>query len=166
MPSSVAGIGPELHPDIEPLAFLLGTWVGGGTGEYPTIASFGYREEIRFWHIGKPYIAYTHSAWGLDDGRPMHGETGFLRLPGGAVAVELVVAHPNGIAEVSVGTIDGHRLRLRSTAVTAAPTAKRHDAVARAIDVDGDVLRYTLEMAAVGQPLVIHLAATLRRRSP
>jgi hypothetical protein len=44
------------------------------------------------------------------------------------------------------------------------PTAEDDvTALRRRVEVDGDVLRYTLDMAACGNPLVRHLEAELRR---
>jgi hypothetical protein len=77
--------------------------------------------------------------------------------------VELVLAHPTGVVEIEEGALDGQRLSLATTAVLGTTTAKRVDALAREVIVDGDVLAYTVAMAAVGQPLQHHLAATLRR---
>jgi hypothetical protein len=42
-------------------------------------------------------------------------------------------------------------------------TAKPVTALQRTFDLAGDRLSYTVAMAAVGQPLRHHLAATLRR---
>jgi nitrobindin-like protein len=155
-------VNPPLHPDVEVLAFLLGEWRGEGRGEYPTIESFGYREEVVLGHVGKPFVSYTQRTWALDDGRPLHTEAGYLRpQPDGGL--ELVIARPSGLVEVDEGVIHGGRVELASTLIGRTPSAKEVTEVRRVLDVDGDVMRYQLEMAAVGQPRQFHLEAELRR---
>ena len=149
-----------LHPDVEPLAFLLGTWEGEGRGEYPTIPSFEYRETVTFGHVGKPFLAYAQRT--TRDGVPSHAEVGYLRSVGGG-RVELVLAHPTGIAEVEEGTVDGSRLELRTTGVVRSGSAKDVAALERSLVVDGDTLSYTVRMAAVGLPLQHHLSAVLEK---
>src|SRR5207244_4178958 len=140
---SKVGTESALHPDVAPLAFLLGKWVGEGRGSYPTIKPFEYGEEVRFWQVGKPFLAYAQRTWALDDGRPLHAETGYWRPrpPGG---VELVLAHPTGIVEVAEGTVDRHRIRLQTSAIGRTSTAKEVTALGRTIEVDGPVLTYTV----------------------
>ncbi len=152
----------SLHPDAVPLEFLLGNWSGAGTGQYPTIATFRYGEEIRFWHVGKPFLAYSQRTWSLDDGRPLHGEAGYWRTqPGGRV--ELVLAHPTGLVEIEEGIVDGTRIDLTSSLVGRTSSAVEVSSLARRLTVEGGALTYTLDMAAAGQRSQLHLTAELRR---
>jgi len=153
---------PALHPGVAPLEFLLGTWSGEGEGRYTTIEPFRYGEEIRFWHTGKPFVAYSQRTWALDDGRPMHVETGYWRYSADG-RVELVLAHPTGLVEVEEGSLSGTVVTLASTAVVRTSSAKEVTSLARHLAVEGDALTYRLDMAAVGQPDQVHLVATLRR---
>jgi hypothetical protein len=156
----------DLHPDVEELAPLLGTWAGRGAGKYPTIQPFEYVEEVVFSHVGKPFLAYAQKTNAVADGRPLHAEIGYLRVPQPG-RVELVLAHPNGIAEIDVGTYsvtgDLIEVELFSTTIGLAPSAKEVTALGRSFRLDGDELSYTLRMGAVGQPLQDHLAAVLHR---
>jgi hypothetical protein len=157
---------PELHPSLAPVAVLLGTWVGEGAGEYPTIDSFGYREEITFAHVGKPFLIYNQKTRALDDGRPLHAETGYVRVPA-AGRIELVLAHPTGVTEIAEGTIavadDALDIELSATTIGLTSSAKSVTALGRSFHIAGDELTYTLRLGAVGLPLQHHLAATLRR---
>jgi hypothetical protein len=153
-----------MHPDVESIAFLLGAWRGEGQGVYPTIASFAYGEEIRFAALpGKPFLAYQQRTWALDDQRPLHAETGYWRpKPDGRL--EVVLAHPTGIAEIEEGTVDGRTIDLTATSIALATTAKEVKGLSRRFELGGDgVLRYEVHLAAAGQALQGHLTAELRR---
>ena len=156
----------DLHPDIAVLAPLLGTWTGRGSGEYPTIEPFEYTEEVTFGHVGKPFLSYGHRTRSVPDGRPMHAETGFVRVPAPG-RIEWVLAHPTGVTEIEEGALtvaaDVIDMEMAATTIGRTSSAKDVNALSRSIRVDGDTLTYTVRMGAVGQPLQHHLAATLHR---
>ncbi len=157
---------PPQHPDIEPIAFLLGTWSGTGRGDYPTIEPFEYAETVSFTHIGKPFLRYdqrTHRINAQEAGMPLHGEAGYLRV--GSGLVELVIAQPTGIVEIHEGRVDGTRLELSCRLVRGTNSAVDVTDVDRRITVSGDTLSYELWMTAVGQQHQFHIAADLQREA-
>lgn len=158
------GAGP--HPDLAPLAFLLGRWEGAGVGGYPTIESFQFGQEISFSHNGKPFLIYSSRTWRLDEegniGQPLATEAGFWRpQPDGAV--EVLLAHPTGITEIYLGTVSGQRVDLATDAVARTASAKEVTAGRRLYGMIGEDLGYAYDMAAVGQPLQSHISAQLKR---
>ena len=154
---------PAAHPAIAPVAWLLGTWRGEGQGSFPTIQPFSYGEELRFWHVGKPFVAFSQRTWALDDGRPLHAESGYWRpQPDGSV--ELVLAEPSGFASIYQGRASEGRIELVTATIASAPTAKEVTEVVRTYELREDgLLAFTMAMAAVGVPRTHHLAAELRR---
>lgn len=151
-----------LHPDLVEIAFLLGTWRGEGEGTWPGGDAFRYGEELAFEHVGEPYLVYSQRSWSPDDGTPIHLERGFVR-PAGRGRVELVLAHPLGIAEISEGAVRDHAIDVATTSVALAGTAKAVTELRRAIEVVGDELRYELHMAMRDIPLTSHVRSRLGR---
>ena len=105
-------IPQNIHPSCARLAWLIGTWVGNGHGEYPGIEPFQFGQEVIFQQDGRPFIHYFSRAWITDaEGntiRPAAQETGFLR-PQEDGTLEVVMTHNLGFVEV---WLDGAQLTL------------------------------------------------------
>lgn len=154
-------MSPDLPPSLEPLAFLIGSWSGEGEGEYPGFDPFRYTEELSFEYVGDPFLLVTESSW-TPDGAPLHFERGTLR-PVGDGRVDLTLAHPIGVAEVSEGTVEGRNVDLRSTAVVRTATGSPVTEIERRYRMDGERLSYELDMAMEGVARTFHVRATLAR---
>jgi hypothetical protein len=153
-----------VHPELEPIAFLLGTWAGEGEGDWPSSGPFRYGEEMSFEQVGEPFLLYSQRSWATG-GEPLHFERGFLR-PVGAGRVELVLAHPLGIVEVAEGSVSANAIDVTSTTVATTATGSPVTELRRRFDLEGDVLRYELEMAMRDVPLTRHLKGELKRATP
>jgi hypothetical protein len=163
--------GPDLHPALLGLLPYVGVWRGRGGGEYPTIQGFGYAQEVRFSHDGRPFLFYESRAWLIeDDGtpiRPAFREVGWWRpvQRDGKVTdeLEVLLTAPIGVMELYVGRIDGLKVELVTDAVVRTVTAKEVNAGQRLYGIVDGALLYAHEMAAAGQPMTPHLSAKLLR---
>lgn len=155
----------DLHPEVVPLADLIGTFEGSGHGHYPTISDFDYRERVTFSHVGKPMLGYAQATTSADGTRPLHSESGYLRVTGEGT-VEFALALPTGHVELGTGTTrrEGDELVVElHSQVHGTPTAKPVEATSRVFRLRGDTLRYVFSMAAMGQPEQEHLTGELTR---
>ncbi len=157
--------GPALHGDLAPLAFLVGAWEGDGTGDYPNVEPFRYRERTTCTHDGRPFLWYEQRTWraGPDGNEmPSHTELGFLRGYADG-RVEAVIALTGGTSEVAVGEARDNRLSLASHAIGRTPSAKEVTGLWRVVALEGDELHVTVDMAAVGSARTFHLDVRLRQ---
>ena len=145
---------------------LSGTWTGEGTGEYPTIATFRYREALTFTSgEGKPYLHYEQRTWKKEvtgNELPSHWETGFWRILS-SNEVELISAQASGRIEVARGPFtlieDGLTFSVRSSLIA---NNTRVEQTWREFTLQGGHLQYSLQMQTSAVPtLTLHLQAQL-----
>ena len=158
---------PDLHPALEHLAFLVGDWHGLGVLGYPTVQEARYEQQVSFEHDGRPFLSYSSRTWLIDDVgeriRPSGTESGFWRPGKQPRDVEVLIAHPTGLVELSVGEVVFHKIELVTDLLARTETAKEVTALKRLYGlVEGD-LAYAIDMAAVGQGLQAHLSARLTK---
>ena len=149
------------------IALLIGTWAGEGRGGFPTVKSFDYRETLTFTHRDEKSLAYEQHTRKRYEGQTewliSHWENGFIRI---LESGELEMTNAQiGRTEVLIGSIEPLdkiiRIRFVSKTITNDP---RMVSSARTFELDGDALRYEMEMqtTAVDQ-LTSHLKIELQR---
>ena len=162
--------------ELAPISWLIGHWVGVGTGQYPTIEDFRFGQEISFSTDGRPFLTYWSRSWLLDDEgtriRPLASESGFVR-PRPENHLEMQLSHPTGYSEIWYGKVEitgieqaqitGARAEMRTDLVARTQSAKEYTEGYRLYGLVEGKLLWTFDMGAMGQPVSNHLAATLHR---
>jgi hypothetical protein len=142
----------KLTTSIQVLNCLEGTWTGDGRGQFPTVTSFDYRETLVFTRRDEKTLAYEQRTQKRYDGQTewleSHWENGFIRtLESGEL--ELTSAQI-GRTEVLIGSIESvgtlFRIHFVSRTITNDP---RMVSSARRFELEGDALRYEMEMHTI-----------------
>lgn len=149
------------------LADLEGVYFGPGHGSYPTIESFDYLETLTLNSDGRPFLTLTQATTTADGEKKLHSEAGFLRKSPDGV-LELSIAHAFAVVEMAVGEMveEGGviTLTLDSTGLISGPRAKSIEQTRRVYRFEGDQVRTEMYMAAVEQPMQLHLISHLQRK--
>ena len=121
----------DIHPDLAPIAWMIGRWEGNGKAAYPGIEGFDFGQQIDFAHNGGNYLHYLSQMFEVDDDgmaiRPLDMETGFWR-PQSDGSLEVVMCNPAGYAEVWYGSITGSKIELATDAVVRTASAEDYAA--------------------------------------
>lgn len=146
---------------------LEGNWTGEGRGGYPTVTSFDYRETLIFTRRDEKSLAYEQRTQKRYDGQSewfvSHWENGFIRvLESGEL--ELINAQL-GRSEVLTGTVESSDSTLKILFVSKTITNDpRMVSSARRFELNGDTLRYEMEMQTTKvEQMTNHLKIALHR---
>ena len=131
------------------VTLLQGTWSGEGRGYFPGVTSFDFRETVTFTRRDEKTLAYEQRSQKLYDGQiewlESHWESGFIRILESG-ELELTSAQI-GRTEVLIGSVEPadavFRIHFVSKSITNDP---RMISSARTFELDGDILRYEMEM--------------------
>ena len=156
----------DLHPDLTPIAWMIGHWEGNGKATYPGTEDYDFGQQIDFAHNGGNYLHYLSQMFEVDDQglaiRPLDMETGFWR-PQNDGGLEVVMCHPAGYAELWYGWIVGPKIELATDTVVRTASAEEYAAGQRLYgNVAGELL-WTFDKAAHGHSLQTHMWGRLRR---
>ena len=148
------------------LRLLDGDWRGFGTGGFPTIESFEYREHLQVRIVeGHEVLHYFQNTWRID-GDEEHGshiETGFISVEDDG-HVLVLSSQGSDRVEVLRGAVDpaddGFTLSLRSTDLF---NDERMVSSWRELRLTDNALTYSMGMATDRVPTEeLHLTAELR----
>ena len=158
--------GPEVSETLLAVLPLLGEWHGEGQAA-GSAGDHRFGQWIRFSHDGRGFLAYESRTWRLTDDGAIVGpdvrESGFWR-PRGQDDVELLVASPEGIVELYVGSArTTTSWELATDVVARTPDAPDVTRAVRLYGIVEGALMYAIDRAGPDGPLRPTMSARLER---
>ncbi|XP_072034233.1 peroxynitrite isomerase THAP4-like [Amphiura filiformis] len=93
--------------NVKSIAWLIGKWESTeATASFPSMQPMPYKEELVFTHVGQPMLNFSFHAWNPQTGKPLHKESGFLRVKPGTNEVAFMCAQNLGIVEIEEGSLN------------------------------------------------------------
>lgn len=141
-------------------------WLVDGTGDEPLPSIL--TSETGYWRLARPHGEGDVGPGMLPPTAPAaivdaDGVEALRDETDGTFPVEVVLAHPTGVAELYYGKARGPRIDLATDYVARTPSAKEHAASSRMYGfVEGDLL-WAWDLAAGGEELASHASARLSR---
>uniref|UniRef100_A0A8D2JLL4 THAP4-like heme-binding domain-containing protein n=1 Tax=Sciurus vulgaris TaxID=55149 RepID=A0A8D2JLL4_SCIVU len=108
-----------MNPVVEPLSWMLGTWLSDplGAGTYPIRQPFQYLEEVSRC-LPKVSTSCKFNSFHPDTHRPLHRQCGFICLKPNTNKVAFVAPPLTGVVEVQEGEVNGQELCIVSHSIT------------------------------------------------
>ncbi len=148
------------------LAWMIGRWEGVGRRTWPGDVDLEFGQQMDIAHNGGDYLHYLSQTFLIDDDgkarEPLGMETGFWRpqLDG---QIEMVMCHPEGVAEIWYGKVTGAKIELVTDTVARTSTAAPYTGGQRLYgQVEGDLL-WTFDKAEGDTPLQSYMWGKLSR---
>jgi hypothetical protein len=161
-------IPSDLHPDLVPLAFLLGRWTGAGVHDFPGSEKCNFGQEVAFTHDGRPFLEYVSHTWVLDaEGkkvRPLETESGYWRIDAER-KVDVTMTRDEGVVEIWTGDLAESKpqIDLVTDAVARLPQAGEYSGGKRLYGyVNGDLM-WVGEKSTPAVPLRAYMSAHLKK---
>ncbi|MEV8094208.1 FABP family protein [Kitasatospora sp. NPDC085879] len=168
-------IPSDLHRDVVPLAFLLGTWEGAGVYDFPGTEKCNFGQEVVFRHDGRPFLEFRSRTWVLDEQgekvRPLENEHAFWRITtnaqgtSGEREIEVSSVRDDGTVEIWYGKLhDGKpQIDLATDAVARIEGAPAYSGGKRLFGMVKEELLWVGEKAAPAVPLRPYMSAQLKK---
>jgi hypothetical protein len=158
--------GPEVAHALLSVLPLLGEWHGEGQAA-GAAGDHRFGQWVRFGHDGRDFLSYESRTWRLTDEGAIVGpdvrESGFLR-PRGEDDVELLVANPEGLVEIYVGSArTTTSWELTSDVLARTPDAPDVVSAVRLYGIVDGALLYAIDRAGPDKQLRPTMSARLER---
>jgi hypothetical protein len=168
-------IPSDLHKDVVPLAFLLGTWEGAGVYDFPGTEKCNFGQEIVFRHDSRPFLEFRSRTWVLDNEgekvRALETEHAFWRVTtnqhgtSGEREIEVSSVRDDGTVEIWYGKLhDGKpQIDLATDAVARIEGAAPYSGGKRLYGMVAEELLWVGEKSAPEVPLRPYMSAQLKK---